>query len=191
MYNPLFKGAVEKKIDILKELLVNCKTLNIKDIVIPFVDNSSLDSPLKKKEVIKIFNSLSSFLEKININIALETDLNPVEFLEFINRFKSKKIFINYDTGNSAYKKFDILEEFKMYGSKISSIHIKDRIAGGLSVPLGTGDVNFNNFLFCVNKYLKNRDIYFIFQCYRDNEGKKIFEKQFFFFRELIKKYLK
>ena len=184
MYNQLFKKSIKNKIIILKKLILNCKILGVTDIVIPFVDNSSLKSELDRKKIIKIFNSFSKFIDSAGVNIALETDLPPKKFLSFIKLFKSKKITINYDLGNSAYKGFNINEEFRIYGNKISSIHIKDRVVGGFSVPLGTGDVNFNDFFKCIKKYKKKRDIYFIFQCYRDDEGVEIFKKQLLFFKK-------
>lgn len=190
MYNPLFKKSIKNKIIILKKLILNCKILGVTDIVIPFVDNSSLKSELNRKKIIKIFNSLSKFIDRAGVNIALETDLPPKKFLSFIKLFKSKKIAINYDLGNSAYKGFNINEEFRIYGNKISSIHIKDRVVGGFSVPLGKGDVNFNDFFKCIKKYMQKRDIYFIFQCYRDDEGVKVFKKQLLFFKKKMNRNL-
>ena len=54
---------------------------------------------------------------------------------------------INYDTGNSASLGWDVEEEFANYFDRIYNIHIKDRTLGGTTVDLGTGDVNFQNFL--------------------------------------------
>jgi sugar phosphate isomerase/epimerase len=186
MYNPLFEGSSKKKINLLKRLICNASYLNVTDIVLPFVDNSSLNSKIKLKKTIKILNSFSDFLDKMNINIALEADLKPSDFLRFIKSLKSKKFTINYDLGNSAYKNYDISEEFKSYGNKISSIHIKDRLIGGPSVVLGTGDVNFKKFFFLFKRYIRRNDIYFIMQCYRDNEGVSIFKKQLYYFKKIM-----
>ena len=38
---------------------------------------------------------------------------------------------------------FDPVEEFKSYGHKITDLHIKDRLLGDASVPLGIGNTNF------------------------------------------------
>lgn len=186
MYNPLFEGSSKKKINLLKRLICNASYLKVTDIVLPFVDNSSLNSKIKLKKTIQILNSFSDFLDKMNINIALETDLKPSDFLKFIKSFKSKRFTINYDLGNSAYKNYDISDEFKTYGDKISSIHIKDRLIGGPSVVLGTGDVNYKKFFFLFKKYIRRNDIYFIMQCYRDNEGVSIFKKQLYYFKKIM-----
>jgi hexulose-6-phosphate isomerase len=47
---------------------------------------------------------------------------------------------VNYDSGNSSSLGYDPREEVAAYGDRIGSVHIKDRIRGGGTVPLGTGD---------------------------------------------------
>ena len=98
--------------------------------------------------------------------------------------FDSKRITVNYDTGNSASLGFNIEEELDEYGSKISDIHIKDRLLGGGPVVLGKGHTDFERFF----KKLEEFDYSgpFIMQAYRDDEGEKIFKKQF----DWIKPYL-
>jgi hexulose-6-phosphate isomerase len=51
---------------------------------------------------------------------------------------------INYDIGNSAALGFNPQEEFAAYGARIVNVHIKDRMLGGTTVPLGTGSANFD-----------------------------------------------
>jgi hexulose-6-phosphate isomerase len=49
---------------------------------------------------------------------------------------------VNYDSGNSASLGYRPDEEFAAYGSRIGSVHIKDRQRGGGTVPLGSGDAD-------------------------------------------------
>ena len=49
---------------------------------------------------------------------------------------------VNYDSGNSASLGYCPCEEFAAYGNRIGSVHIKDRIRGGGTVPLGEGDTD-------------------------------------------------
>jgi L-ribulose-5-phosphate 3-epimerase len=51
-------------------------------------------------------------------------------------------IKVNYDSGNSASLGFVPGEEFAAYGHRIGSVHIKDRVRGGGTLPLGTGDAD-------------------------------------------------
>ena len=41
--------------------------------------------------------------------------------------------------GNSAALGYDIAEELAAFGDRIHNVHVKDRLLGGTTVPLGTG----------------------------------------------------
>jgi hexulose-6-phosphate isomerase len=112
-------------------------------LVIPLVDNSSLvDS--KNIEVVKLFfTDLMPEIIENNLRIAFESDFNPKNLLDFINRFDRNYFGINYDIGNSASLGFNPTEEFKAYGSRIINVHVKDRKLSGTTVPLGEGDADF------------------------------------------------
>ena len=64
-----------------------------------------------------------------------------------------------------------------LFRSKITDLHIKDRIYGGGSVPLGSGNVNFSKILELLFK--NNYKGIIIFQAFRDDEGIEIFKKQY------------
>jgi sugar phosphate isomerase/epimerase len=175
----------EKSSLVLKQLIRNGAILGITDIVIPCVEQASLKNI---EDQVRLVNKLTPLLdeaEKYNINLALETDLGPKPFLELLNMFDSERIKVNYDTGNSASLGYDSLEEFACYGDKISDIHIKDRQLGGGSVPLGSGDTDFNSFFTALSK-IDYKGI-FIMQVYRDDEGVDIFKRQFNWFKDLLK----
>jgi hexulose-6-phosphate isomerase len=50
---------------------------------------------------------------------------------------------VNYDSGNSSSLGYAPREEFAAYGERVGSVHIKDRLLGASTVPLGTGDADF------------------------------------------------
>ena len=173
-----------QSIEVLKVLLINSHRLEITDIVIPCVDQSSLKSELAKQIFTSNINLVLEYAEKYNVNLALETDLGPSNFKNLLERFDSAKIKVNYDTGNSASLGYDILEEFEAYGEKISDIHIKDRKLNGGSVKLGNGDTDFDNFFKAVSSLCFEGPV--ILQAYRDDEGVKIFKEQFEWFKNKI-----
>ncbi len=181
------KEIVKQSEIVMCELIRNCSVIKVTDIVIPCVDSSSL----KNEDDFKLFieNTKRSIenAEKYNINLNLETDLNPVVFGQFLSEFSSDKITVNYDTGNSASLGYDVIEEFKCYGDKITDIHIKDRKLNGSSVMLGEGDVNFKLFFKALK--LINYTNPFILQAYRDDEGLDVFSKQLSFFIDKLNKY--
>jgi sugar phosphate isomerase/epimerase len=178
---------VKKSEMVMCELIRNCSTLNVTDIVIPCVDSSSLKNEDDFNLFIENTKKIIDNAEKYNINLNLETDLNPTLFEQLLSEFTSSKITVNYDTGNSASLGFNVIEEFKSYGHRITDIHIKDRKLNGGSVLLGEGDVNFKDFFESLK--LINYDNPFIMQAYRDNEGVNVFKKQLSFFVNQLNKY--
>ena len=175
----------EMSVAVMKRLLKNAAQLGVTDIVVPCVDHSSL----KKKDEINLFidklSQLIPYAEKEGINFSLETDLDPQSFVELLDCFDSDRVTVNYDIGNSAALGYDSIEELDAYGSRITDIHIKDRILGGGPVLLGTGDADFDKFF---NKLAEfNYKGPFIMQAYRDDEGLGIFKQQL----KRIHKYLK
>lgn len=169
--------------NILIELLQNCNELEIKDIVIPCVDQSNLSDPqyfeLFKAQIFDII----PIAENFGINLSLETDLAPLPFKELLDELNSKSVTVNYDTGNSASLGYDFREELECYGDRISDLHIKDRVFNGGSVFLGTGHVNLSEFFREFGKYSFDGPI--IMQLFRDDEGIAIFNEQFEVFNRL------
>jgi len=160
----------------LHALIVNASSISVGDIVIPCVDNSRLEDKNDIVRFCKAIKSTRKLAERHGINLALETDLAPAPFADLLHQLGSPRITVNYDTGNSASLGYDPVEELEAYGNRISDIHIKDRIKGGGSVELGTGDVDFERFFRALGRIHYTGP--FIMQAFRDDEGVKIFEKQ-------------
>lgn len=187
MQEPLHqsKGNAERSLFLLNQLLTSGKQLEVSDIVIPCVDQSSLNSNQKITNFVKNIRPMLEKLEQSSINLALETDLAPQPFADLLNQFDSEFISVNYDIGNSASLGYDPLEELNAYGSRITDIHIKDRMFKGGPVLLGTGNADFKTFFQALKSY--NYEGLFIMQAYRDDEGVEVFKRQL----EWIKLYLK
>jgi L-ribulose-5-phosphate 3-epimerase len=161
---------------ILFTLLDHGRDLGLTDIVIPCVDQSSIRDIAAKKRFVKQIMPAIEKAEKNNINLSLETDFSPQPFAELLDELQSKNVTVNYDTGNSAALGYDPAEELNTYGARISDIHIKDRVLGGGSVELGTGNAQFTKFFDALKKI--NFTGPFIMQAYRDEEGIEIFKRQ-------------
>lgn len=170
------KQIAIKSSDTLLELIKASVELGIKDIVIPCVDNSSVQDERARDRFKEILLSIIPSAEQCEVNISLETDLNPSQFEKLLNSLNSPRVTVNYDIGNSAALGYDYTDELSAYGIRISDIHIKDRIYGGGSVKLGAGNADISGFF----KALENYDYRgpFIMQVYRDDEGISIFKNQ-------------
>ena len=161
---------------VLLNLLDKAKSLDVTNIVIPCVDQSSLKNHEAVERFVNNLTPAVKIAEKYGINLSLETDLAPQPFLELLERFNSSRVTVNYDIGNSAALGFDSEEELEAYGDRITDIHIKDRILGGGPVILGEGNADFAKFFEKLKEF--NYQGPFIMQAYRDDEGVKIFKKQ-------------
>ena len=127
MDQPLHSTNVEvakQGIKVLRKLLVTSVDLGVTDIVIPCVDQSSLNDAGDEQRFISSIKSVLEEVEEKDVNLSLETDLPPKRFKKLIDNFQSKNIKVNYDIGNSASLGFDPVVELDFYGDQISDIHI-------------------------------------------------------------------
>ena len=153
MVKKLFgKEDVREAIKTLYFLIDQCSKCGISKIVIPFVDNASINAKEDKKQIVKNLAGPIEYANKKNIDILIESSLNPNELRDFITSFEPLKIKINYDMGNSTGLGYNPKEEINMTGEFFGSVHIKDKIKGGGTVPLGTGDVDFKTVFNELNK---------------------------------------
>jgi L-ribulose-5-phosphate 3-epimerase len=180
-----------KNLEILKKLIINANKLNIKIVEIPFVDSSSL----KSKEQIRILEKkmleIIPMLEKNQMIIGLETDLNPREFTELLERINHPNIQANYDSGNSASLGYNVYEEFELLGKWIKNIHIKDRIVNGGTVPLGDGDVDFDVLFTLIKKYDYSGDLIIQGSRIKKELPEETCKKYNTFVKHYVDKYLK
>jgi L-ribulose-5-phosphate 3-epimerase len=127
--------------EIAIELLGISQEVDCSLLEFPFVDSSSL----KKQNPVEIETAilmLSGEAEKLGMQLGLETDLPPVEFRELLKKFPSN-VGANLDLGNSAALGYDALAECRAFGDRVVNVHIKDRLLGGTTVPLLTGQTDF------------------------------------------------
>lgn len=121
-----------------------CSTVGIKMIVLPLVDNGRLDTRAQEDILITFLEAQTPFLTEKKLRVIFESDFAPEELAQFIDRLAPDLFGINYDVGNSAALGFNPQEEFAAYGPRIVNVHVKDRVLGGTTVPLGTGSANFD-----------------------------------------------
>jgi hexulose-6-phosphate isomerase len=76
------------------------------------------------------------------VEIHLETSLAPRDFAALLARLPHPMLKANYDSGNSSSLGYDVRCELAAYGPRIGSVHIKDRVRGAGTVPLGQGDAD-------------------------------------------------
>ena len=147
MQKPFYKNSGSFRQDYIYDFfnVVNsCALLKIKLIVIPLVDNGSIENEYQEDSLFDAIYNIADILKSEKINLAFESDLDPLKLKKFIDRYDNTIAGINYDIGNSASSGFDPLDEFFHYGHRIINVHVKDRLYNGTTVPLGEGNANFS-----------------------------------------------
>jgi hexulose-6-phosphate isomerase len=152
MQRPFFKKNYNKEINYekLKNFIIDASKIGIKYIILPLVDNASVNNSVEEKILTRLLNYLKALIKSCNIIILFESDYAPIKLLKFIKNFDKKLFGINYDSGNSAGLGYDFNSE-KIYFSYVKNIHIKDKKFNGNSVNLGEGSYQFKKLF----KFLK------------------------------------
>jgi L-ribulose-5-phosphate 3-epimerase len=127
----------------LKWLISICSDLRISRIVLPFFDDATISATKDFDGILFALNDVLPAAVQYNVELHLETDLNPTMFRSLLDEIKSPFVKVNYDSGNSGAMGYSPREEFDAYGDRIGSFHIKDRVQGGGTVKLGCGDADF------------------------------------------------
>lgn len=120
-----------------------CAVTGVPLLIVPVVDNGRLESVDQENILVAFLQQQSDFLVGEGVQVAFESDFGPMELSRFIERLAPELFGINYDIGNSAALGFNPTEEIIAYGSRIMSVHVKDRELGGDTVPLGLGAADF------------------------------------------------
>ena len=130
-------------VDHLRLLLHRASGLGIRYIVLPFVDESSLKSAPEMKGLLDVLTSLIPGAQEAGVELHLETDLKPTPLAQLLRKVSHPRVRANYDIGNSASLGHDPVEELTLLAPWLGSVHVKDRLLGGGTVPLGTGAADF------------------------------------------------
>lgn len=175
MEEPLVRAdrtALGRRLDRLRWLLTRCRFAGIERMVLPFVDNSAVNSAAEQDELARLLNAVAAEAADAGVELHLEMSLGPRDFAAFLARVPHPSVKVNYDSGNSASLGFDTREEFAAYGERIGSVHVKDRIRGGTTVPLGHGDADLPAFYGELRRIGYHGDV--ILQVARGPEGSEV-----------------
>jgi L-ribulose-5-phosphate 3-epimerase len=146
MQAPFWKAQGAERASLHQDFLAiaeACATVGIGTIVVPLVDNGSCNDAAERDVLAEFLDRQKPFLAARNLRVVFESDLAPAELAAFIAPFDATRFGINYDMGNSASMGFDSAAELAAYGERVLNVHIKDRVLGGTTVPLGTGSADF------------------------------------------------
>lgn len=146
MQAPFWKEDGDAREELIREfhdVAEACAAQDITTVVVPLVDNGRLESGKQEDGLIEFLGGREGFFRQNGLRIIFESDYGPLKLADFIGRLDVELFGINYDSGNSASLGFDPVEEISAYGHRIMNVHIKDRLPGGTTVPLGEGAADF------------------------------------------------
>ncbi len=144
--------------------------INIKKIVVPLLEGSSVDDQKLRKKFIKNVTHIGDLYPDIEFCFEFETNQDVImEILNSRNNF-----YLTYDTGNfTSFFGNKVDHEFliNLFGKKIKNVHLKDRDYHGNTKPFGYGDTNFDIIFRSLkdNRYSEN----FILQLSRGKNGEE------------------
>lgn len=121
-----------------------CAAVGIGTMVVPLVDNGRLDTEEQASALVGFLSAQRPLLAKLRVRVVFESDLPPIELAQFMDRLDPGFFGVNYDMGNSAALGYDPGAELAAYGRRVLNVHIKDRVLGGTTVPLGSGNTDFD-----------------------------------------------
>ena len=191
MERPFFRVSEsdrDQSTETLKYLIKQCAKIEIKGIEIPLVDNSKIETEEEVELLTECLKECLTVVETYEIKLVLETSLNPDDFKALLQRINHPLIGANYDTGNSASLGYDPEEEVLKLGKWIDNVHIKDRLLGGNTVPLGEGNTDFDLVFKTLGKISYKGS--FILQAARDENKLEVASRYLAFVKHYVQKYL-
>jgi hexulose-6-phosphate isomerase len=144
---PFWKTNGKARIDLQSDFLAisrACAAVGIRMMVVPLVDNGRLETSEQENVLVEFLLAQQPFLLEHKLQVIFESDFTPPELARFITRLPAERFGINYDIGDSAALGFNPAEELAAYGARVLNVHVKDRVFGGTTVPLTTGNADFD-----------------------------------------------
>jgi L-ribulose-5-phosphate 3-epimerase len=128
-----------ERLDQVRAVCEGCAEAGGRWVVVPLVDNGSIQTADEGHVLRDGLAQMAALLLELGIGIAFESDFAPEALARFIADFPAGYFGVNLDMGNSASLGYRPKDEIPALGSAIVNVHVKDRLLGGTTVPLGTG----------------------------------------------------
>lgn len=175
--------------EVVKRILEAMQEVGAGLLEVPMVDGSSVKKQDEGAAASVFIRWMCDEALEYGVKIGLETDFPPGDFRRFLDSIQRKNAVANYDTGNSSGLGYRHREELKSLGDYVCNVHIKDRVKGNGTVPLGMGSADFDE-VFDTLKDIGYENA-FILQAARGKDGneKSVISQQIKFVRAYIKQY--
>lgn len=133
---------------LLKRIFEAAYNTKHKCVLIPLLEQHSIQDPVFQALTREVFKPLIPLLERKGVTIAFETELERNALMSFVDSFESSQVGVYYDIGNCTSYGFDCAEDIRVLGNRIKGVHVKDRRKhSSQSLLLGTGDADIRGCL--------------------------------------------
>jgi L-ribulose-5-phosphate 3-epimerase len=122
----------------------NIRLQGLNVLVLPIVAEAGAFTEEKMKNLVSLLNGAQSALADLGKKVAIECEFQVPIIKKLLEELDSSVYGINFDMGNSAALGNSAVEEITACRDRIFNVHVKDRILGGKTVPLGHGSVDFD-----------------------------------------------
>ena len=174
--HPLIKNndiKLSTKIEKLIDLLDTSEKIGFQRVIFPLLEGNSIHDSNEMELFLKIFSdNILPTLNLKKLEIHFETSMSPNDEFYFISKLDNSQTKICFDMGNSASLGFDCSEVLDKISPFLGSVHIKDRLINGPTVPLGEGLVDFSKVFKILNEIKFSGPI--SFQAYRNKNSNNI-----------------
>ncbi|MCA9594314.1 MAG: sugar phosphate isomerase/epimerase [Myxococcales bacterium] len=137
-------------------------------ILLPLLEEAAPDTEDKRAAVRDAVRACLPMADAMGVVLGLEMEIPGAEYASFVRSFGHPRVRAYYDTGNSAAQNVDIASDVLPLLPMLEAVHVKDRVVGGGSVPLGKGSANFSGFFDVLARAHFGGD--FVLQHYFDRE---------------------
>jgi hexulose-6-phosphate isomerase len=140
------EGRLVERIEVLDRLIGLAARAGVRVLVVPMLEAGAIRTSAEMASVRDCLDRPLAAADAHGVALALEADLVASDLVSLVDRRPHPALGICYDTGNAAAKGFDLAADVRRLGPRLSAVHIKDRVRGGASVPLGSGAADFDAF---------------------------------------------
>ena len=170
--------------EVLAQLIAAAHAVGADRILIPLLETSAVDTPELKAEVVASLRGVAPVAERYGVTLGLELEIPGDQYAALVNDVGSPRVRAYYDTGNCTAQGADIATDILPVLPVLHAVHVKDRVRGGSSKPLGSGDTNFRGFFPALLKAGFRGD--FVLQHYFEHDPEREAEASLSFVQRLL-----
>ncbi len=136
-------SAQARSVAVLLELIRQAHAIGASTVLLPALETSEIRTAAERADLIACLREPLALARSLAVRIGLETELPARDYVDLVERLDRASVGVYYDVGNAAAKGYDVAADLRWIRHRLCGVHVKDRLRGGRSVPLGEGVADF------------------------------------------------